>query len=257
MLGILTQDLSFTLFNQHFGEHYHNLRDGALKETLHKHIYPSFAYSSYKDSLKVLDICFGLGYNTFALISYAKERGYKGVLEIHSPEIDRGLLLSLESYKYPKSLDKQILKKLITQQYYEEEKLKVFLHLGEAREILTHLKGDFDIVFQDAFSPKKNKMLWTYEYFKRLFEMTSEDCIITTYSQNSSMLYGAFLAGFIPYLLRQKEVRDSIVFTKIVNPCIAIANVLGIVAVDIPHKISLNKNLKALYDEEINEKSKQ
>lgn len=249
MLEVLTQDSSFTLFNQYFGEHYHNLRDGALKETMHKHIYPSFAYAFYKDSLKVLDICFGLGYNTLALISYARDRGYKGVWEIHSPEIDKTLLASLNTYNYPKNLDKHILNKLITEQYYEEKKLKVYLHLGEARETLTHLKGSFDIVFQDAFSPKKNKMLWTYEYFKKLFEMTSGDCIITTYSQNSSMLYSAYLAGFIPYLLKQKEVRDSVIFTKVANPCLGIENVSKIIAIDIPHKIALNKCLKALYDE--------
>ncbi|MDE5603061.1 MAG: hypothetical protein K2I71_03970 [Helicobacter sp.] len=251
MLEVLTQDLSFTLFNQYFGEHYHNTRDGALKETMHKHIYPSFAYASCKDLLKVLDICFGLGYNTLALISYARERGYRGILEIHSPEMDKTLLSLLDAYKYPKGLDKQILNKLITQQYYEEKKLKVFLHVGDAREILTHLKGGFDIVFQDAFSPKKNRMLWTYEYFKKLFEITLEDCIITTYSQNSSMLYSAFLAGFMPYLLKQKEVRDSIIFTKIANPCLEIENVLEIVTIDMYRKISLNGNLKALYDEKI------
>lgn len=129
------------------------------------------------------------------------------------------------------------------------KRLRFFLHLGEAREILVHLKGGFDIVFQDAFSPKKNKMLWTYEYFKRLFEITSKDCIITTYSQNSSMLYSAYLAGFMPYLLKQKEVRDSIIFTKIANPYFETQNVSKIIAIDIPYKISLNKDLRALYDE--------
>lgn len=126
MLEVLTQDSSFTLFNPYFSEHYHNIYDGALKETLHKHIYPSFAYASCKDSLRVLDICFGLGYNTLALIAYAKDRGYEGALEIHSPEIDKKLLLSLDTYKYPKGLDKQILKELIAQQYYEEKAFKVF-----------------------------------------------------------------------------------------------------------------------------------
>ncbi|OCR11039.1 hypothetical protein BA917_04465 [Helicobacter pullorum] len=251
-MNIQTSDKSFTLFSQVFQEHYHSTQDGALQETLHKHILPSFYFHKNKRNLKILDICFGLGYNTLCAINYAYQNGIKA-LEIHSPEMDRNLIQTLLQYSYPKELDTEILSELTQRHFYQKGDFKVFLHLGDAREILKGFQKKqmvFDIVFQDAFSPNKNKLLWTYEYFKTLFLLTSKDCIITTYSQNSSMLYSAFLAGFKSYTLKQANTRDSIVLTKTQEiPCLESSNILEVLKVDISHKIATNKNLVGLYDE--------
>ena len=81
--------------------------------------------------------------------------------------------------------------------------------------------------------------------------LTSNDCIITTYSQNSSMLYSAFLAGFKSYTLKKANTRDSIVLTKTQEiPCLESSNILEVLKVDISHKIATNKNLVGLYDED-------
>lgn len=248
-MNIQTNDKSFTLFNQTFQEHYHSTKDGALKETLHKHIFPSFAYFKNKQKLRILDICFGLGYNTLCAIKYASSYGIQS-LEIHSPEMDSCLLKSLSSLTYPQELDLEILNSLTQNHFYKSKNLEVFLHLGDAREILKSFqKSFFDIVFQDAFSPVKNPLLWTYEYFKTLFLLTQKDCILTTYSQNSAMLYSAFLAGFKPFKLIQKHTRDSIIFTKLESaPPLKLENVLTIKPINLAHKITTNHNLKGLYD---------
>jgi len=59
-----TADGSFTAYSEIFDEHYHSVKDGALKETLYKHIYPAFKLTPKKESYKILDICFGLGFNS-------------------------------------------------------------------------------------------------------------------------------------------------------------------------------------------------
>lgn len=254
-MNIQTSDKSFTLFNQTFQEHYHSTSDGALQETLHKHIFPSFAYFKNKPKLKILDICFGLGYNTLCAIKYAQIYGIS-TLEIHSPEMDFSLLESLQSLHYPRELTQETLKilaPLIQNRFYKDENIEVFLHLGDARAILegfkTRQESPFDIVFQDAFSPHKNPLLWTYEYFKTLFLLTQKDCILTTYSHNSAMLYSAFLAGFKPFKLTQKHTRDSILLRKLQStPSLELENILTITPINLPHKIATNKNLKGLYD---------
>lgn len=41
----LSSDGSYTLFSQEYQESYHSLRDGAINETMHKHIFPAFKYA--------------------------------------------------------------------------------------------------------------------------------------------------------------------------------------------------------------------
>ena len=248
-MEVLTQDSSFTQFSKEFGESYHSTSDGALKETLHKHILPSFMFCKERKKLKVLDICFGLGFNTLCFVDFLKKENYKGKVEVHSPELNKALIQSLSNHKYPKNFDLEILDSLIATNFYKKDNLEIFLHIGDARAILPTLKGDFDIVFQDAFSPLKNPFLWTFEYFKTLYKLSKKDCIITTYSQNSSMLYSAFLCGFKSFLVKQKEVRDSVIFLKTQEmPKIECINILEIKAIDILHKIKTNENLKMLSD---------
>ena len=76
-MNIQTSDKSFTLFSRVFQEHYHSTKDGALQETLHKQNLPSFYFKKNKRDLKILYICFGLGYNTLRAINYAYQNGSK------------------------------------------------------------------------------------------------------------------------------------------------------------------------------------
>ena len=254
-MQILTKDASVTLYNASFNETYHNSNDGALQETLHKHILPAFALKKQQQHLKILDICFGLGLNALCAFHHLKELAFLGEVILHSPEIDTALLLLLKNHSYPKELEfsKQVINALQKQQEYHNNSFHLYLHLGEAREILKgFLKNGnqgFDIIFQDPFSPLKNHTLWTFEYFKILYALSSDDVVITTYSHNSSMLYSAFLAGFYAFKLVQKDVRDSVILTKTqVLPDLDLECVEQVVRINMEHKIKTNPKLKGLYD---------
>ena len=67
---VTTKDGSNTLFSQRYNQHYHNPDDGAINEALTKHIIPTFTFHKDKKELTILDICFGIGYNTFSTIYY-------------------------------------------------------------------------------------------------------------------------------------------------------------------------------------------
>ncbi len=256
-MQILTQDSSITLYNTHFCEAYHNAQDGALQETLDKHILPALTLQFKESCLSVLDICFGLGFNTLCLLHIARSQGFRGKILIYSPELDSNLLVKLLKHPYPKELEAElvILESLIRQHLYEEQNLKITLYLGDARQILNNfltndrIEFPFNIIFQDPFSPAKNHHLWTYEYFKILYDLSARNVVMTTYSHHSGMLYSAFLAGFYAYKLRQKFVRDSIILTKTQKiPDLALENILQITPVNLAHKIKINPNLLGLYD---------
>ncbi|MFW2582201.1 hypothetical protein ACN5OZ_11490, partial [Aliarcobacter butzleri] len=67
---VTTLDGSNTLFSTKYNQHFHNTEDGAINEALSKHIIPTFFYHQNKKELNILDICFGIGYNTFSTIYY-------------------------------------------------------------------------------------------------------------------------------------------------------------------------------------------
>ena len=69
---ILTEDGSYTLYSKKYEQHFHSVKAGAVNESLSKHVIPALNFSKNDNSkeLNILDICFGIGYNTFSTIDY-------------------------------------------------------------------------------------------------------------------------------------------------------------------------------------------
>ncbi len=176
-------DGSWTLYSKEFDECYHSLQDGALKEALFKHVIPAFTFVP-KSHLRILDICFGLGINTLATLYYL-EHGEHVVrsVEIFSPEFDSDLLELLPTFDYPKELQpyRQVVKDLIEYKVFKSKNIVIELYVGDAREYVKRVEK-IDVVYQDAFSPKKNPLLWTLEYFEDIAKLLNEDGVLTTYS---------------------------------------------------------------------------
>lgn len=237
-----TADGSFTAYSEIFDEHYHSIKDGALKETLYKHIYPAFKLTPKKESYKILDICFGLGFNSLCAANEAKKRGVK--VEIISPEMDEALVASLASFPYPDELgaDKMI-SGISKRGYYEDETVKIKVIFGDAREIIRKLDCGFDIVFQDAFSPKKNPTLWTYEYFCDLKKILHSDGVITTYSTATPVRLGMHEAGFNVYKYDSGVVREGSIAS--------VSDIENLEKIDMLQKQIRAPEAKALKDNEV------
>ena len=178
-----TKDGSLTLFSKQYNQSYHSCDDGALSESLQKHVIPAFTFSN-KQELYILDICFGLGYNTLATLFFIKENNLNTKVHIFSPELDANLINSLKDFEYPKSLSeyKNIINSLIETNYYKSDSMEIELFIGDGREYIKNLDVKIDIVYQDAFSSDVNHELWTQEYFADIVKLLSNDAIITTYS---------------------------------------------------------------------------
>ena len=186
---VQTADQSWTLYNEAVGEHYHSVGEGALRETLEKHIRPALRYTNAlaKPAIRILDICFGLGYNTLCTFSELEALGFAGTVEIISPELDRELIASLHTLEYPPELAAQlpILNALRTNGRYETERALITLLITDARELVRGGAGEFDIVYQDPFSLHKNPSLWSVEYFCDIYRLLKTDGILTTYSASN------------------------------------------------------------------------
>ena len=210
---VLCEDGTNTLFSKEFNEPYHSTKDGALHESLEKHVKPSFKLKNKKQHLTILDICFGLGYNTFATLYYIKKQKISTKVHILSPEFDEGLIHSLDTFDYPPEFEdiKHIINAISKNLYYEDEQFKIEILLGDARKSIPQIKEKIDIVYQDAFSPAHNPLLWTTEYFKDVRAICKEDALLTTYSIAAAIRLGLYENDFFIFVHRAQMMRYSTV----------------------------------------------
>jgi len=243
---VLCEDGSYTLYSKEFDEPYHSTKDGALHESLQKHVKPALELIRDKSQLRILDICFGLGYNTFATLYWVKELGLNTKIHILSPEFDEGLVRSLKTFDFPPefAILKPIIQAISQDLYYEDEQFKIEVIIGDAREILRGLapKNKFDIIYQDAFSPANNPLLWTREWFRDIRAVCTDDAILTTYSIASAVRLGLYENGFSIYLSHAALIRDATVAS--------LAPIEGFDPIDMELKKLRNPAGRALLDQD-------
>lgn len=240
---VLSEDGSYTAYSKEYGEHYHSTKDGALFESLVKHVHPAFALKETQDEINILDICFGLGFNTLATIYYHKKNALASKLNIFSPELDSSLVKSLKNFTYPKEFDefRHIILSLAEEGIYSDENLHVEIFLGDAREYVRGLwPKKFDIVYQDAFSPSSNPLLWTKEYFGEIKNVIKEDGVLTTYSIALATRLALYENGFNIYINSGEGFRDATVAS--------LGGLDKFLHVDMKHKILCNPEARALRD---------
>ena len=189
MKQILTKDGSFTLHSEKYDETYHSV-SGAVEEAFEKFVKPC-RIAEIKNP-RVLDICFGLGYNSAAAVSLNQD------IEIVGLENDEKLFDEIQKLE-PELKYYDAVKKLVNNPSleYAEDKIKIKLVMGDARETIKKLNGKFDAAFLDGFSPKKCPELWTYEFFSDIIKLMKPGAILATYSCARVVRENLKRAGFI------------------------------------------------------------
>jgi tRNA U34 5-methylaminomethyl-2-thiouridine-forming methyltransferase MnmC len=197
-----TGDGSLTLWSERFGECFHS-GSGAYAEAQQKFVLPAglprFATGS---SLRVLDFCVGLGYNSGALLEAAEQRGLQ--LEWIGLELDsRPLALALadagfRSHWQPDTL--AVLQDLRRQGHWcTPAGSRGHWRLGDARRQLPALvqthAGHIDLVLHDAFSPGRCPELWSVEVLSALATLLKPQGRLLTYCAAAAVRRGLQLAG--------------------------------------------------------------
>ncbi|MEA3331659.1 MAG: MnmC family methyltransferase [Campylobacterota bacterium] len=239
----MSEDGSYTAYSKEYDEHYHSTKDGALHESLLKHVIPAFKIKSDFKEINILDICFGLGFNTLATLYYARKNFPHAKINIYSPELDSSLVKSLNNFIYPKEFEafKNIIKCLVEDGIYDDGLWHVELYLGDAREYIKKFpQAKFDMVYQDAFSPSVNPILWSKEYFSDIRKIIKDDGILTTYSTALATRLALYENGFSLYVNSGEGFRNATV------ACVDKLDMFD--PVDIQHKISCNPHAKPLRD---------
>jgi len=249
---VVTEDGSITLYSCEFDEAYHSDKDGALRESLQKHVIPALTLKAHKTSVRILDICFGLGYNTLATLLYVRKHFPDLKVHILSPEMDETLVRSLKGFDYPAEFDtlKPMIDAISENFFFEDDRCKIEVIIGDARQIIPSFNAQeikCDIIYQDAFSPRKNPLLWTREWFADIRRICHEDAMLTTYSTAAVTRMGLYENGFTLYEYQGSGVRKSMIAS--LTPLKR--DILALKPIDMAHKIAANPNARSLRDSEL------
>ena len=197
----LTDDGSSTFFCAEFGELFHSYH-GARQEAQLKFVEPTqLSDKARQPNLRLLDICYGLGYNTAAALATIWAINPHCCVELVGLELNPSVpqaaiahhLLNCWHPEYT-----QILTKLGTEHQVETERLKATLLIGDARATigLVHQSGfRADAIFLDPFSPPNCPQLWTVEFLDRVAKCLGAFGRIATYSCAAAVRTALMAAG--------------------------------------------------------------
>ena len=190
LIEVLTKDGSYSLKSVLFQENFHSLL-GALEETKLKFTTPSNLQRFKGKSLNVLDICFGLGYNSASLLNeLIKQKSY---LNLYALEIDKKPLeYSLRNKSFFKLWDpkvRTIFESLYQKNYFEDQFFKCSVLWGDAREEINIIPSSikFDLIYLDGFSPQKCPQVWTIEFLSKVKEKLNSQGYLITYSSSAAV----------------------------------------------------------------------
>jgi len=191
-----TGDKSITFISSKYDEAYHSLT-GAKEEAFKKYSEPcKIKDLAKKGQVIILDVCFGLGYNSAAALETALNSNPKCKVKIVALENDEGILKkALELEPEIEHYDK--IKQAIKNKEYEDKQIKIKIIIKDARESIKEIKTKFDAVFFDPFSPRKCPELWTAEFFSDVNKAMKKGAILATYSCAKSVRKNMEKAGFI------------------------------------------------------------
>ena len=194
----LTADGSFTFFSAEFGEAFHS-HYGALQEAQLKFTEPTqlqhkaqMGTGGKLPVIRLLDICYGLGYNTAAALAtiwavnpecYVEVVGLEFDLDVPQAAIAHHLL---NSWSQPIP---QILTQLAIEHQVQTNRLNARLLIGDARVTIRLLQSSFqaDAIFLDPFSPLKCPQLWTVEFLERVAKCLHLSGTLATYSSAAAV----------------------------------------------------------------------
>ena len=199
LIKIITKDGSISFRSEKFNENFHS-KAGAYYETKNKFINPSRLKRFQNKSINVLDICFGIGYNSALLFENLKIE--LSTLNWYGLDIDkRPLNYALSDKKFnnlwsPKVIE--ILNSLNLKGLYKNKNFDCKLMIGDARKEILNLPKElnFDLIFLDGFSPQKCPEIWSYEFLSELKNKIKYEGYLVTYTSAAAVRKSLKNLGF-------------------------------------------------------------
>ncbi len=194
-----TADGSFTFFSEEFGEAFHSLQ-GARLEAEQKFVVPTkIGEKAAQGQVRLLDVCYGLGYNTAAALQAIWQANPACRVEFigleRSPAVPQAAIAHglLSGWDGPVS---KLLIQLATQIEVSSDLCQGQLLVGDARQTVQRVPPAWaDAIFLDPFSPQSCPMLWTLEFLQQVVRCLKPEGHLATYSCAAAVRAALLAAG--------------------------------------------------------------
>jgi tRNA U34 5-methylaminomethyl-2-thiouridine-forming methyltransferase MnmC len=207
----VTADGSSTFFSEAFGEWFHS-REGAYAEAQQTYVEVThLAERAQASHLALLDVCYGLGYNTAAALKTIWQANPDcqvtlRALEIN-PAVPRRAIAHNLLQGWPVHVQR-LLAQLAETHYLKPSvvqettayRIDADLLVGDARETIQALvRADWqaDAIFLDPFSPPRCPQLWTLDFIRLVAQCLKPDGYLATYSCAAAVRAALQQAGLV------------------------------------------------------------
>ena len=198
----LTADGSYTFFSAEFQETFHS-SFGAKQEAEVRYIQPCLIreLATQQSSIKILDVCYGLGYNSAAALEAIWSINPQCQVELIALELSldvprQAILHNLLAPWQTTIAD--LLRELSNKSKVSRDFLTAELKLGDARQTIQAVVAQnwqAEAIFLDPFSPPKCPQLWTVEFIKLVSSCLAPQGRLATYSASAAARYALQEAG--------------------------------------------------------------
>ena len=196
-----TKDGSYTFYSDEFQEAFHSSY-GAKQEAENKYVKPCLIkeLANQKSTIRLLDICYGLGYNSAATIEAIWAVNPQCHVELIGLEISADVPRMAVKHRLIsqwRSPIPQLLTKLAHGFTVDDNNLQGKLLLGDARQTIKSIEANWqaDAIFLDPFSPPKCPQLWTVEFIQLVAQRLTPRGKLATYSCAAAVRTALSLAG--------------------------------------------------------------
>jgi tRNA U34 5-methylaminomethyl-2-thiouridine-forming methyltransferase MnmC len=198
----LTEDGSYTFFSSEFQETFHS-SFGAKQEAEVRYIEPCKIkeLSTQQSTIRILDVCYGLGYNSAAALEAIWSVNPQCQVELIALEI--AVEVPRQAIQYNLLAQWQLpipnlLAQLSSKFQVSQDLLSAKLLLNDARQAVQSLVAQnwqANAIFLDPFSPPKCPQLWTVEFISWLSKCLTPKGRLATYSSSAAVRSALLSAG--------------------------------------------------------------
>lgn len=187
----ISGDGSHTLFVPALDEHYHSTK-GAIQEAIHVYLDAGLRNCD-KEEIHLLEIGFGTALNAFLTLIGAEASGKRvkyTALEKYPITVDEARGLNYAERIAPGK--EETFMHLHASPWEEWIDVAPGFRLYKTQRDATRLEDFdpdelFDVIYFDAFGPTKQPEMWVPDILQRVYELSNEGAILTTYCAKGSV----------------------------------------------------------------------
>lgn len=190
-----TKTGEYTLYIPSMDETYHS-RNGAISES--KHVFLQEGMDRTAGNIQILEVGFGTGLNALLTAQQAAETDRK--VFFHTLEPFQVPFDLVEKIGYDElANDPTLFSQLHAAEWEVKTKVTDHFTLLKTTQKLEYVNLDantYDVIYFDAFAPKKQPELWNAEIFQKLYNATKPGGVLTTYSAAGQLKRDLKAAGY-------------------------------------------------------------